>query len=121
MQKHPGGAPAAGTQGKQGTQSCAPAPGRVVTHLSAAAELCDIISREEEMIRRWTELHSLLQAGEGCWGQLGAAKDEFIPDVLQKAPSPPVCWDGDTDLHGGHSAEKTPESWSSSQLGDSAL
>lgn len=106
MEKHPVGVLATGTQGKQSAQSWAPTPGRMGPRLSAAAELCNIISWEEEMIRQWKELCSLLQASGDCWRQLGAAKAEFIPAVLQKAPSPPVCWDSDTALHGGHSVER---------------
>lgn len=66
-----------------GSSPWAPTPGRMGPCLSAAADLCNIVSWEEEMIHRWMELYSLLQARGDCWRELGAAKAEFISAVLQ--------------------------------------
>lgn len=120
MEKHPVGVLAAGTWGKQGAQSPAPTRGRMGPRLPAAAELCNITSREEATWQ-WMELCSLLQASGDCWRWLGAAKAEFVSSVLQQAPFPPVCWDGDAALCGGHAAERTPRASSWSWQGDRVL
>lgn len=121
MQECPGGVLAAGPRGKQGAQSWAPAPGRVAPHLSAAAELCSILSPEEEMIHQWMELCSLLWASEDCWKQLGAAKADLYL-LFCKKPLLHLCAGRLTQpCVVAVVQQRTPRASSSSRQGDSAL